>query len=302
MIFKGTGHIAGDFHVTGFPWSPSYLLDCSTPVLFEAGFYCMGPLYEKDIRAVLGNRQPRFLFLTHVHYDHCGGAAYLKKVFPGMKICASKRAKEILARPNAVRLMTDLSREDGALIASTPGVDESSLLYSPFEAFDIDIAFDSEEVFTIDSSLSIQIMVTPGHTRDMLSYYIPSHRILVATESAGCRGQTGQIVSEFLVDFDAYIDSLKRLASLDVDIFCQGHHFVYTGTDVKDFFNSSLDAAYIFRDRVMELLSMEGNCIETVVRRIKEEEYDPNPGPKQPEGAYLLNLKTRVAHLAGINK
>ena len=299
MIFKGTGHISGGFHVTGFPWSPSYLLDCSTPMLFEAGFYCMGPLYERDIRQVLGKRQPGFLFLTHVHYDHCGASAYLKKVFPGIKVCASKRAKEILARPNAVKLMTDLSRDAVALVASTPGVDESGLLYSPFEAFDIDIVFEDEQTFMADPALSIQIMVTPGHTRDMLSYYIPSRKILVATESAGCRGQTGQIVSEFLVDFDAYITSLKRLASLDVEIFCQGHHFVYTGADVKDFFDASLKAAQCFRGRVLELLSIENNRVDEVVRRIKEEEYDPNPGPKQPEGAYLLNLKTRVAHLAG---
>ncbi len=299
MIINCTGHIANDFYVTGFPWSPAYMLDCSTPVLFEAGFYCMGPLYERDIKGILGDRQPGFLFLTHVHYDHCGATAYLKKVFPGMKICASKRAKEILSRPNAVGLMTSLSRDAVSLVASIPGIDAGALLRSPFEAFDIDIAFDDEEIFTVDPSLIIQVMFTPGHTRDMLSYYIPGRRILIATESAGCRGQTGQIVSEFLVDFDAYIASLKRLASLDVDIFCQGHHFVYTGTDVKDFFDASLMAALNFKNRVLELLAMENNCVETVVRLIKKEEYDTNPGPKQPEGAYLLNLKTRVAHLAG---
>jgi len=299
MIFGTTGPVDRDFHVTGFAWSPAYLLSGATPVVFEAGFYCMGPLYARDIRKVLGNRNPSYLFLTHVHYDHCGAAAYFKKTFPGLRICASRRASEILSRPNAINLMTSLSRNFTRLAAASPAIDGNAILHTAFEPFGIDIVFADEEVFSIDPSLSVRVMFTPGHTRDMLSYYIPERKILIATESAGCRGQTGQIISEFLVDFDAYIVSLKRLAALDVDIFCQGHHFVYTGTDVKEFFDASLEAAFAFRGRVMELLAVEKNSVEKVIERIKQEEYDPNPGPKQPEKAYLLNLKTRVAHLAG---
>lgn len=268
-------------------------------MLFEAGFYSMGPLYVRDIRKVVAGRNPGFLFLTHVHYDHCGAAAYFKRMFPGIRICASKRASEILSRPNAIDLMTSLSSNFTRLAETSPEIDGNTILHSVFEPFDVDVIFEEEKIFPVDSSISIRVLFTPGHTRDMLSYYIPERKILIATESAGCRSQTGQIVSEFLVDFDAYITSLKRLAALDSDIFCQGHHFVYTGSDVKDFFDSSLEAAFTFRRRVLELLEMEKDSVEKVVERIKQEEYDTNPGPKQPEKAYLLNLKTRVAHLAG---
>jgi glyoxylase-like metal-dependent hydrolase (beta-lactamase superfamily II) len=299
MILSTTGHVDRDFYVTGFAWSPAYLLNGATPILFEAGFYAMGPFYARDIRKVTGPKSPSHLFLTHVHYDHCGAASYFRRVFPGITICASKRASEILRRPNAIELMTSLSRNFTLLAEASPDVDGDVILRSSFEPFTIDRVFEEEEVFAVNSSLHVQVLFTPGHTRDMLSYYIPDRGILVATESAGCRSQTGQIVSEFLVDFDAYITSLKRLAALDASIFCQGHHFVYTGSDVRDFFDSSLEAAFSFRRRVMELLAIEKESIERVVERIKKEEYDPNPGPKQPEKAYLLNLKTRVAHLAG---
>ncbi|HOC46480.1 MAG TPA: MBL fold metallo-hydrolase [Syntrophorhabdaceae bacterium] len=299
MIVSTTGHVDRDFHVTGFAWSPAYLLNGATPVLFEAGFYSIGPLYARDIRRVIGARDPSHLFLTHVHYDHCGAAAYFKKVFPGITICASKRAGEILRRPNAIKLMTSLSRNFTCLAEASPDIDGDAILHSSFEPFTIDHTFEDEGVFAVDPSLHVEVLFTPGHTRDMLSYYVPDRGILIATESAGCRSQTGRIVSEFLVDFDAYIRSLKRLAALDPDIFCQGHHFVYTGSDVRDFFDMSLEAAFSFRRRVMELLEMEEESVERVVERIKQEEYDVNPGPKQPEKAYLLNLRTRVAHLAG---
>jgi glyoxylase-like metal-dependent hydrolase (beta-lactamase superfamily II) len=300
MIINTTGLIDQDLYVTGMAWSPTYLVNAGTPLLFEAGFYPIAPVYFRDIRAVIGNRQPSYLFLTHVHYDHCGSASYFRAKFPDMKICTSKRAAEILKRPNAIDLMTSLSRNFEHIAADLPGIDRNDILHTDFEPFTPDIVFDREEVFEAGPSLHVQVLVTPGHTRDMLSFYIPERKILIATESAGCRSQTGEIITEFLVNFDAYIQSLERLSRLECDIVCQGHHFVYTGDDVKHFFEASLRSALAFRDHVTELLEAEHNNVEMVVERIKKEEYDPNPGPKQPEAAYLLNLKTRISHLAGL--
>lgn len=298
MIFNKTGLVADDLYVNGFTWSPAYLVAAKTAILFEAGFSCMGKLYEKDIRTVLSNKTPKFLFLTHVHYDHCGSASYFKNIFPNLKICASQRAHEIIQRENAVRLMSSLSQYVIPLIAKLPEIQKEDLLMEPFQTFDIDIVFNEEQVINIDDELSIQVFTTPGHTRDMLSYYIPERKILIATESAGCLGRDGHIVSEFLVDYDVYIKTLKRFSALDIEIFCQGHHFVFTGEDVQSFFADSLKAAESFKEHVDELLYCEGGSIDRVVNIIKTEEYDTNPGIKQPERAYLLNLKTQVTHLA----
>ena len=300
MIINATGLVDRELYVTGMAWSPTYLVNAGTPLLFEAGFYPIAPVYVKDIKKVIGDNQPSYLFLTHVHYDHCGAASYFRQNFPGIKICTSKRAAEILERPNAVELMTSLSRNFEHIAEDLPGIDRNDILHTDFEPFVPDIVFEREEIFEAGPSLHVEVLVTPGHTRDMLSFYIPERKILIATESAGCRSHTGEIISEFLVDFDAYVESLKRLSMLDCDIVCQGHHFVYTGDDVELFFDSSLRSALAFRDHVAELLDAEHGNIEKVVERIKREEYDPNRGPKQPEAAYLLNLKTRVSHLAGL--
>jgi len=45
-------------------------------------------------------------------------------------------------------------------------------------------------------------------------------------------------------------------------------------------------------------LKAEGGSIERVVQLIKRRQYDTNRGVKQSEQAYLLNLTTRVTHLA----
>jgi hypothetical protein len=128
---------------------------------------------------------------------------------------------------------------------------------------------------------------------------VPERRILIATEASGGQDRAGNIITEFLVDFDLYMDSLDRLAALDVEILCQGHHFVYVGADeVKGFFSRSRQEAERFRDYVFRLLREESGSEERVVQRIKREQWDTNTNLKQAEGAYLLNLRARVGHLA----
>jgi len=299
LILRRTGPVSKRLHVTGFAWSPCYLYNGEHPVLFEAGFHCAGALYVRDIREVLGSRQPEILFLTHVHYDHSGAAAYLKKTFPGIKIAASPKAGEIMKRPNAVELMARLSRNMITLAERIEGIDASLLIREPFEPFDIDMFLEDGQVVTLGQDLEVRVLATPGHTSDLLSYYIPREKVLVATEAAGLLWQNGAIGTEFLVDFDLYMDSLRRLASLDVDILCQGHHFVLMGDQVREFLEASIEAAVRFRSEVEELLAENEGSVDRVVELMKVKEYDINPGVKQPEAAYLLNLRARVRHLAG---
>lgn len=298
MIFNKTGQVTDILYVAGLAWAPLYFLATQEPVLFEAGFHCAGRLYEEGIRGVVDGRNPRILFLTHVHWDHCGATAYLKKVFPGLKVAASRRSADIVKRPNAQALMKKLSRDVISLVARIDGIEGAKLIKDTFEPFEIDIIVEDGQVIDIGNGLTVQVFATPGHTRDMVSYYIPEKRILVATEAAGVLDQANQVITEFLIDYDMYMMSLKRLAVLDVNVLCQGHHFVFVGADVKRFFERSLEAADEFRNDVQELLKSEGGLVERVVQLVKARQYDTNKGVKQSEKAYLLNLTTRVTHLA----
>ncbi len=299
MIFSKTGYVANDLYVAGFAWSPVYLLAGEEPVLFEAGFQCMGRVYEDAIREVLGGRSPERLFLSHVHWDHCGSTAYLKRVFPGLRIAASQRAAEILKRPNALKLMAELSDDLARFVEAKMGEKyEQVLLREPFEAFRVDMPLTEGDEIHLRGGLTVRVFSSPGHTRDMLSYYIPEKKILIATETTGNLSHSGRIITEFLVDYDGYLNSVRRLSKLDVEVLCQGHHFIFVGEDVKKFFAQSLAEAEAFGRRVEELLDANDGSIERVMDLVKAEEYDTNTGVKQTEKAYLINLRTRVSHLA----
>ncbi len=90
------------------------------------------------------------------------------------------------------------------------------------------------------------------------------------------------------------------IAAMDIEVPCLGHQFVITDSDVKPFLSRSMKAAERFKERVEKLLIEEDGVIDHVVKRVKGEEYDINPGPKQLEQAYLINLTSRVAHLAKV--
>ncbi len=299
MIFGDTGRVANGLHVCGIPWSPVYLLEAEQPVLFEAGFTCMWRVAEQMIRSALMNGEPRILFLTHVHWDHCGAAEYLRRAFQGLHIAASARAAKIVKRANAIALIAELSAGMIPKVAALPGVESSQISDEPFLPFDVDLIVEDGQTIEVGTNTSVQVFETPGHTRDQLSYYVPERKILIATESSGCLDRTGRMIAEFLVDYEAYCASLERLASLPVEVLCQGHHFVITGVDeVKRFFDRSIRDTRIFKARVDELLDAEDGNIDSVVARIKAEQYDTNPHVKQLEQAYLLNVRAQVAHLA----
>jgi len=295
MIFAQTGKLTDFFHVLGSKYFPTHMLLGPEPVLFEAGLSCLGPAYVQDVEMILKRCQPQLLFLTHVHFDHCGAAGFLRQTWPHIKIAASQLAAEIMGRPNALETISGLNAAAVEWVEkAAPGLGEKV----PFQPFSVDVILADGDRIELPGGLTVEVLETPGHTWDSLSFYIPEKKLLLAGEAAGCMSPTGVLSTEFLVDFDVYIQSIERLARLDVDILCQSHHQVFTGRDARSVIKRSIPAALAFKKRVEQLLNEENSQVDKVVARIKSEEYDSQPEPKQPEPAYLLNIHARVKSLA----
>lgn len=299
MLIKTRGEITNGLYYLGHPGCPIYLLDGDKPAIFDGGMTFAGRLYVQAARSVLGERQPAILFLTHAHWDHCGAVSYLKKAFPSMKVAASPLSASILQRPNAMALIRKLNEDFLAMIEGIPGLDRSLLNDQPFSTFEVDIPLADHQVFDLGQGRNLQVLSTPGHTRDHLSYYLPREKVLFSGEAAGLYYGPEMITSEFSADYDLYLSSLKRLAALPVEVFCQGHHSALVGREeIRNMFRQSIKVTMDYKERIIKLLAEEGGQQDRVVARIKAERYDAIQGTKQWENAYLLNLKAQVAHLA----
>jgi glyoxylase-like metal-dependent hydrolase (beta-lactamase superfamily II) len=291
LIFNRTGEVRDGLFVTGWSHNPIYLLKGKKPVLFDGGLALLGRVYRDAIASVLKGDSPCMAFITHVHFDHCGAFPFLKKAFPGLKAAASQKAKEILKRPNAVKLIRKLS-ESGIQVLSE--FEEEKLSREPFDPFEIDLVLQDGDEVELEEGLTVRVLSTPGHTWDFLSYYVPEKKILVASESAGCALSSGYISADGLADFGVYLKSLRRLATLDAQILCQGHRYVYLDEDVEGFLKRSLQTALEFQTMVEEFWVKEKGDLRRVLQKIKEIEYDPLPIPKQPEPAFVINLEARI--------
>lgn len=301
MIINTTGQICKNFYVLGNMGYPMFLMDAPRPVIFEAGVCFAGEIYARDIRSILGPRQPSMLFLTHAHWDHCAATSHLKKVFPEMKVAMSQLAGETLKRPNALALIQKLNEGARIAMSAFPGVDSSQFISDPFQPFDIDIELQDNAVMDLGDGITVQVLATPGHTRDHHSFWFPQEKILVAGEAAGLLGHSGDVSTEFLFSYDTYLSSLQRLAELPVEIFCQGHGLVIVGKDeIRHFFERSITETILFKNRLFEMLDEEGGDLERVAQKAKKERWDPIKGIKQPEVTYMINLRAQVAHMAAV--
>ena len=276
--------------------SRHFLVEAPDAALFDAGFSVLGPLYQRQIADHMNGEQPGFLFVTHSHFDHCGAVGYLKDAFAGLKISAAAPAAEIWAKPSAQKLISDLDKVAAGQVAAMLDYDASGLTW---QAFDVDLPLDGDGEIDLGGGISVKAIATPGHTRDHMCYFIPQRGILIGAEAAGIAAPNGHIFAEFLIDFDTYINSIKKIISLDAEVFCQGHSYAYIGRQaVKKRLQDAIDSAESFREEVARLLKQEGGDQQKVVQLIKQSEYDPIPEPKQNEMAYLLNTQAKVRCVA----
>ncbi len=284
MIIENVGRIVDGFYALGHPSVPVYLMDGVFPALFDAGFVGLSHLYLRAIREVLGDRSPAYLFLTHAHWDHVGSAGIFKETWPEVRIVASRKTQEILAKPGVINRVVTLNRQ--ALDALRQWGETPS--EKPFVPFGIDEALVPLKSYKIDEEVTVEGIPSPGHTRDFTVYWMPEKKILVASEAVGCNE-----VPEFLVDYDTYVEDIKKFIEMNPRVLCTGHMLVVTGDDVRDYLEQAWKIAVNYKDFVEDML-VKGASVEEIVQAIKKREWDRRPFPKQPLEAYLMNTRQRV--------
>jgi len=159
----------------------------------------------------------KYLFLTHCHYDHTGGALKIKKA-TGCQIIAHSLDSAFI--------------EDGDSNVTAASWYGTFMEKTPV---DIKVSSDKEEFKLGD--LVVKFYHTPGHSPGSAVLTLISDGKLVLF------GQDvhGPLNESLLSNRKDYVRSLEFILSLNADILCEGHFGVYYGKEsVNDFIGSYL--------------------------------------------------------------
>lgn len=168
-------------------------------------------------RCGINASQIKYLFLTHCHFDHVGGA---------QKVRDECNCKVVAHELDAVYL------EEG-----DSDVTAARWYGRTFEPLTVGYKIISfEESFLVGSG-KITSFHTPGHSPGSVVYLVESEdkRILFGQDVHG------PLDPSLLSNKEDYIKSLKFLLSLKIDILCEGHFGIFEGErDVQSYIRSFL--------------------------------------------------------------
>jgi len=158
-----------------------------------------------------------YLFLTHCHYDHTGGAEKFSKL-TGCRIVAHEKDAQFIERGDSE-------------------VTAASWYGARLNPLKVDIKVKGENKEFKVGNLVLNFYHTPGHS--------PGSSVLTAISDGKLIlfGQDvhGPLDDSLLSNRAQYRSSLEFILSLNADILCEGHFGIYTGKDkVRKFISSYL--------------------------------------------------------------
>jgi glyoxylase-like metal-dependent hydrolase (beta-lactamase superfamily II) len=270
-----------------------FVLGEEKSALIDAGMTYMAPRYVEDIENIVGGKRgPDYLLYTHSHFDHVGGTPRLLSRFPEMELCGHGYLFDILGREKARQSIEKLSRKMAERFAPDNNLTDNDFEFCVIKAGKI---LKDGEIIDLGGGITVEVIYTPGHTNDSVSYFIPHIKAVATGEAVGIpHGSDLYVAPEFLSSFDDYIDSIERVRKKEPEIILLGHQMIIQEGEIEKYFDNAVKHAFELKEKIKDRFESGNMDMEGVVESIKEEEYLPLREGKQPEEAYLLNLRAQV--------
>ena len=253
--------------------------------LYDSGYgFSSKKLYE-NIVSVLGERNLDYVLLTHSHYDHALGSAYLSKAFSDCKIVGFEYAARVMLKEGARATMTRLDEAAREL----KGYEEP---YKYIENLHIDIPVTDGQKLKL-GSLECEVISLPGHTRDSVSYYFPSERLMLGCETVGLYAKEGVVMPSFLVGYQMTLESIDKCSTYDIDNYLVPHQGMLSGDEVKDFISNSR-VSHEYSCKLIIDGYKAGKSVDELVDAFSDVYYHEDIHNVYPPAAYSENVHIQI--------
>lgn len=169
----------------------------------------------------------RYVFITHAHADHAGGAADLEK-FLGCKVLSAHEEALVIGSGDEVQLGLEIAKASGGY---TP-----DYRFHPCKVLEV---ADGETIKV--GRLVVKSIIVPGHTAASTCYLvsIDGRNCLFSGDTVFIHGLIGLLNCPGC-SLEAYRRSIGKLANLSVDALLPGH-LLFTVTGGQNHINQAID-------------------------------------------------------------
>lgn len=268
------------------PGDAAFLIDDGkTTVLYDTGFGFTGFGVAENIKKYLGERKLDYIFLTHSHYDHALGCAYVLRVFPEAKVVAGHHTAEVFRRPGAKAVMKDLDAKHAAVC----GVTEYEFLGDELRV-DTEVG-DGDTVQAGD--MAFEVLWLPGHTNCSIGFYLREKALLLSTESIGVYDGEKLILPAVLVGCKAAMESVDRVCSMKIEHIVLPHLGLQDREHTQYYLSHCKIALQKTIDYILTRLQM-GKTNEEIVEEYVSAFWHGTVRVKYPINALKLNTNIMI--------
>ena len=259
--------------------------DGQTAILYDTGFAFTGYGVADNIARVLGERKLDWIFLTHSHYDHALGSAYVRRRWPDVKIAAGSYAAKIFQKPTARAVMRELDRK----CALENGIAEYEDL---IDELHVDLALEDGDVIEA-GDLRFTAVALPGHTRCSMGFYEASRKLLLSCETPGVFDGESVVVPSYLVGYQMALDSIARVEEMDIEQILIPHLGLLNREQTAVYLKLARKSAVETAQELADILKNGGTHAEAV-EHLRRKFYHGRIREAYPPAAFELNAGIKV--------
>lgn len=253
--------LSGHVRVLGNRHFRIYLAGGERHVLIEAGVSAVVPTVERQL-IELGKPEVDSIVVMHAHFDHICGLPGLKKLLPGAVLAGSPQAAGVLGKQKVLanffredHAMTGVLRDEGLLEQPVKGGEGGLGEVAVPGEIKLDEVIEDGHRAELGRGAELLFFRAPGHSPCSIAAYCPAGEILFASDSTGFLIDSGEVFPIFFDGYNAYVDTIKKMAEMPVEVVAPAHEDIVAGREnVKNYFRMVIECAEKARDAIETML------------------------------------------------